>query len=668
MMPPASLGEIVQQRLRRLSFAAREFLEMLAAVGEPLPESLAIHLARVGPDAPTTVPSTVVSSLLSQNFVRRRESTGEPEIEICHDQIRAAVIATVPEPLRRALHLRIAEALASIEHQDAGMVAVHFAKGGDERRAAEYAMRAAQAAENVLAFDRAAQFWGMALALAACNRPETARLYQHLARAHAASGRGVESARAYEKAAEFAPAGDWQLELRRHAAEEWIRCGNLRQGIALLVTLGSEFQIRYTDSVAVAAVSILWSRAALAWRGLRYRERPAGELPPRDLARLDVYWALLATELVESGDRCKFPASAFALALKAGEPRRIAVALATEAGYQSLAGERAYVKARSLLAEALAIGKRLGDAHITGTGCAMAGMCGYLTGRWDVAVESGLEGERILRENCAGVSWELKVAQHAGLGGLIWSGQWKTFAQRLEEAIRDVQDRGDLNAVAGYRMNRCPISLAADDVEQAAEDLDFAEETMAAAWSGRGFHIPNFFGLFGRAQVALYQGRATAAFDGMHGPLRRLRWSRLIRVETFAIFALLLEGSLAVAAAAESSADGARRRQLLRIASARAGDLRRRRAIWSSGLAMLIEAGVESASGRAEEASARWYDAQQELTRSGMRMYAAAARYCGGVAGADKAAVESAEAFFRAQGVKVPGKLAVVLAPGMCAG
>ena len=101
MMPPASLGEIVQQRVSRLSFAAREFLEMLAAVGEPLPESLAIHLARAGPEIPTPAPSSVVSTLLSQNFVRRRESSGEPEIEICHDQIRAAVIATVPEPMRK---------------------------------------------------------------------------------------------------------------------------------------------------------------------------------------------------------------------------------------------------------------------------------------------------------------------------------------------------------------------------------------------------------------------------------------------------------------------------------------------------------------------------------------------------------------------------------------
>jgi hypothetical protein len=639
---------------------------MLAAVGEPLPESLAIHLARAGPEVPTPASSSVVSSLLSQNFVRRRESSGEPEIEICHDQIRAAVIATVPEPLRRALHLRIAEALAAIEHQDAGMVAVHFAKGGDERRAAEHAMRAAEAAENVLAFDRAAQFWGMALALAACNRPETARLYQHLASAHAASGRGVESARAYEKAAEFANEREWQLELRRHAAEEWIRCGNLRQGIALLVTLGSEFQIRYSDSVALAAGSILWSRAALALRGLRYRERPAGELPPRDLARLDIYWALTGgLSLWNPVIGASFQLQHLRLALKAGEPRRIAVALATEAGYRSLAGERTYVKARSLLAEALAIGKRLGDAHITGTACAMAGMCGYLTGRWDVAVESGLEGDRILRENCAGVSWELRVALNAALGGLIWSGQWKTFAQRLEEAMRDVQDRGDLNAVAGFRMNRCPISLGADDVEQAAQDLNLAEETLAAAWSGRGFHIPNFFALFGRAQLGMYQGRAAAEFDQMHRQLRRLRWSRLIRVETLAILALLLEGSLAVAAAAEISAEGARRRQLLRIASARAGDLRRRRAIWSSGLAMLIEAGVEAASGRPEAASTRWYDAQQELTRSGMRLYAAAAQYCGGIAGGDRAAVESAEALFRAQGVKVPGKMAVVLAPGM---
>ena len=53
-------------------------------------------------------------------------------------------------------------------------------------------------------------------------------------------------------------------------------------------------------------------------------------------------------------------------------------------------------------------------------------------------------------------------------------------------------------------------------------------------------------------------------------------------------------------------------------------------AIWGSGLAMLIEAGTEAVDGRMDEAIARWSDAERELTRAGMLLYAAAARYCRG--------------------------------------
>jgi eukaryotic-like serine/threonine-protein kinase len=353
------------------------------------------------------------------------------------------------------------------------------------------------------------------------------------------------------------------------------------------------------------------------------------------------------------------------LALRAGEPRRVAVALATEAGYRSLAGERAYVAARSLLGEALSIGKRLNDPRIIGTAIAMSGMCGYLTGRWDVAVESGREGERVLRENCSGVSWELSVALNAEIGGLVWSGQWRDYARRLDEAGRDAQDRGDLNAFARHLINRCPLSIAADEPDRAAHDLCEAERTLAVEWRGRGSHIPHFIGLLGRGQIAIYEGRAAAEFDGLHRQIKRLRRSSLVRVETLAIFALLLEGTLSIAAAADPSSGSSRRKQLLRVAAARGQDLRRRHAVWSAGLAMLMEAGVEAVSGREERASARWYGAQRELERSGMRMYAAAAQYCGGVAGGDRAAVETAEALFRAQGVKSPGRMAVVLAPGL---
>ena len=645
-----TLAEIVLERVKRLSAPAREFVQMLACLGEPLPEKITLRLPHSD--------SGAIASLISQRLVRVRDSGGHRELDIYHEQIRAAVVQAVPDEERHALHIRIAEALISAGYDD-GAVAVQLARGGDEARAAVYAERAAEAAEALLAFDRAAQFYGMAVALARLDRAKAAALHRRLADACASAGRGPDAARAYEKAAELSTDQETRIELRRYAAEACIRGGNVREGVSVLMSLGSEFHIRRTDSTVAAATSIAVSRAALWLRGLKYTERAESELPRRNVARLDVYWALTAgLSLWNPIIGAAYQLKHLRLALREGEPRRIGLALATEAGYRCLSGERAYAEARSLLNDSLAIADRLGDPAIAGTAQALGGMCGWLTGRWDVARDAGLEGERTLRERCSGVSWQLSVARNAALGGLLWSGDWIDYSARLSEWTRDAEDRGDLASLSVYRMNHSPLSLAADDPAQATADLEQAERILQQAWSERGFHVPHFFGVFGRAGVALYRGSAAAEFEALEQQFRRVRGSMLLRIETIAVLAAMLEAALAIAAAPGNPA-------LLRKARTCAVLLRRRRAVWSLGMAMLIEAGIEAASGRMNLAVARWADAERELSRSGMRMYAAAAQLCRGRAAGDKELVQAAAAVFRSQGVRSPERMAMSLAPGI---
>ena len=58
--------------------------------------------------------------------------------------------------------------------------------------------------EAVLAFNRAAQFYSMALALGEFDRAHTGVLHQRLANAHASAGRGADAAAAFLRAAEMA--------------------------------------------------------------------------------------------------------------------------------------------------------------------------------------------------------------------------------------------------------------------------------------------------------------------------------------------------------------------------------------------------------------------------------------------------------------------------------
>ena len=658
-----TLAELVQNRISRLSNATREFLQLLAAVGEPLPEDLLVRL----------LPARRRAQAWSPVWFLKIWCAAAPEAgstKLRFSILKFATPSSGESPNRSAVlpifGLRRPSYRAVTP--DLGMVAVQFARAGDSARAAEYSEKTAEAAESVFAFNRSAQFYSMALAMGEFDRRHTGVLYQRLANAYASAGRGADAAAAYLCAAEKADSIEHASALRRHAAEEWIRSGNVREGVRVLASVGSEFNIHHTDSLLRALPSIIWDRALLAARGLQYQEREAVDAPAQDVARLEVYQAFTAglglwSPLIAT----RYHLRHLRLALKLGETRRVAPALASEALFVAMAGERAYPRARSLLGRARVIGTRLQDQRIAGGTEACDAMCGWLTGRWDLARERGKEAERILRENCAGMWWELSVARNALLGGLLWGGQWSEYAARLAEFSEDAQDRHDLNSLAIYRMNRGPLSLARDDVEQADRDLVEAQRILAGAWSDRGFHIPHFFGLFCRGQMAVYSGNRAAAMDVLIRDLPRMRRSYLLRIETIAIFTLLLEAMLAVACASgSSSSPGTDSAALLRRARRSAEAIRRKPAIWGSGLAMMIEAGADAAQGRTDSACSRWSDAERELSRSGMLMFAAAVRYRRGRLANDRELLASAEECFSNEGVISAPRLAMMLAPGAC--
>jgi hypothetical protein len=81
---------------------------------------------------------------------------------------------------------------------------------------------------------------------------------------------------------------------------------------------------------------------------------------------------------------------------------------------------------------------------------------------------------------------------------------------------------------------------------------------------------------------------------------------------------------------------------------------------------MMIEAGADAAQGRTDSACSRWSDAERELSRSGMLMFAAAVRYRRGRLAGDRVLLASAEEYFSNEGVISAPRLAMMLAPGVC--
>jgi eukaryotic-like serine/threonine-protein kinase len=658
--PDTGVQQVLEQRMNRLSESARGLLCTLAAAGEPLPEELIYRLAPSEAER-----SQALFSLISQRLIRRREASSGTELEIYHDQIRTAILGQTPEETVRALHLRIAKGLAEIAFPDAGVIAEHYVQGGDRNNAASYARQGAAQAEAVFAFDRAIRLYQIALEKGSLDQDTECELHAAIGRTYASANRLSDAAQSYGKAASLAGSGSRKAELQRHAAEQLLRGGKLREGIALLKSAAAALRIRHTENPAVAIALMLYFRMKLWLRGLDVKPVPESELAPLVLARLDLYWALtaglsLGNPLIGSSAQARY----LDLALKAGEPRRVALGIAAQAAFFALAGERNYGQSQALLQRALETGMQLHDMHVIGTARAFHAICGYFTGRWKQAKQSGQEAEQILREHCAAVSWELSLARVARFFGLVLSGEWGAVTRFTAELIEDAQRRGDALSLAVYKINSVFANLAADHPEQAALDLREGERVFAETWSERGVHTTHLSAVLSRAFIAIYTGTVLAAKPAMEEALKRVKRSLLLRVEHFRTVTFIQEGALWVAAAGEGSSDTEIRDQMLARADSCAHSLQKCSGSWGAAEAQLLRGCIHAAKGHHERACILWQQAESELERGGRLLQAAAVRFWRGRLSRDTKLERSAEAVFRDEGVVSPERLAAALVPG----
>src|SRR6185503_16789245 len=85
-----------------------------------------------------------------------------------------------------------------------------------------------------------------------------------------------------------------------------------------------------------ALASLLFRRAQLRWRGLDFVERTADRVSAGDLLRIDTCWSVVTgLAMVDNIRAADFQTRHLRPALDAGEPFRIARALAIEAGFRA---------------------------------------------------------------------------------------------------------------------------------------------------------------------------------------------------------------------------------------------------------------------------------------------------------------------------------------------
>ena len=664
--PPRSttiaLDDVLWARIRRLPEEARRVLEIIAVSGQPL------GLAAISGCADLEQDERVSLAMLhSSRLIRSTGRVGSDEIETYHDRIRETVVARLEPEVTREHHRRLALTLEASGSADPEVLGVHFLGAGQQERAATYFARAADEAAEALAFDRAAGLYRRARELQPDASPSgtihllNARLGDALANA----GRGAEAAAAYLAAVPDAPVAG-AIELQRRAAMQLLISGHINVGLATLRTVLEAIGMALPVTPRQALISLLAQRARLWLRGLGFRERDPSEIAPADLTRIDVCWSAGAgLSVVDTIRGADFQARGLLLSLAAGEPSRIARALAMEAAHAASAGGSNRKTTTRLLDRAGELASRVEDPYARGMVALARGVSAYLEGRWTLAQLECDRADTIFRDSCTGVAWELDTAHAFALWGLSHQGAVAELSHRWPILLNLARGRGDLYAVmnlSSYIMSI--VRLAADDPETADREL---RQTMSQ-WSREGYHVQHNDALWAAVQIELYRGDGAAAWGLIDRTWPALRRSLLLRVQFIRTSMHFLRARAALAAAvAVRGSRPAETRSLLAIARRAARCLEREHMSCPTAYARLIRGALAAVGGDSSQAVPRLTQAVASFEAVDMRLCAAAARrrlgeFLGGTRGQEE--IDRADRWMSDQKIKNPANMtAMILTP-----
>jgi tetratricopeptide (TPR) repeat protein len=645
-----TFAEMLDERVRALSREGRRFLETLAICGRPMAPELVFDACGVTRDR-----QSLVTMLRASHFIRSSGSSAR--VEPYHDRIREALAARMAPDALREIHGRMVHALVERESEDCEALFEHYRGAGDDEHASTQAGLAAAKACAALAFDRAAFFYRQALAL----RPEStaaAVWKKGLADALANGGQPAEAAESYLRAATGAVHPD-RVELQRRAAEQLLIAGSVDRGLDLIRTVLAGIGMRAPRSRRAALAWLLWRRARLRWRGLRFVPKPVEAIDSDALLRLDTCWSaatgLAFVDLIAASD---FNVRHLHMALDAGDSYRIARGMAIESAARG-GSPRGRAFGARLARESKALARSTGNPHAIALSILADGFIAVTLGQWKSVATHGEQALAILRDQCVGVTWEINIAQNLTLWGLLYQGELGELSRRLPTLLANARSSGNWYVVTELCTRSGSVWLAADEPDEGER------VTLEAIgrWSHRGFHRQHYSATLTRIQIALYRGDGEGAWRLLDDLESILRQTYLRRVQIMWIESLFLRGRSALAMASVNRSS----RRFRAVARSCARRIARERMPWSDPMALLLRAGIAFLESDTPLAVRHLHDAADRFERADMRLHAAVARRRIGTLQHDAAGRElrrQADEWMAGQQIKNPAAMTRMWAPG----
>ncbi len=653
------LEDVIRQRVCLLTAEARRVVELVALAGKPVAVAVVSHAAALDE---RTLRQTLAD--LREAKLVRTSGGLDTHVEAYHDRIREAVASELSETRGIDHHRRLAAAIEALDLADADSLARHHAAAGATAVALPHARRAAKAAADALAFERAASLYGLARRLAEVAEPAAAvELARRQGEALANSGRATEAAEVFEEAAAIAPP-QTAVVLRAAAGSEFLRTGRFDRGLEVLGPVMTALGLNVARSPRRAMLMAMYRRARVRLHGMRFEVRTPEEVSPEVLARIDALWKVAsALGMVDTIRGADAHAQYVLFALRNGDLARVGRAIAVETAFACLPGMSARRRVHQLLGTIGRIAERLSDPLLAGLGLSLAALSAYQCGEVQDCRDRAREGEVIFREQCIGATWELTAAQLYWTWALYWTGEYDQLRRRAEQFVRDARERGDLYAVVSLTTGLPGFHWIARD--RIADARRLAEAALAS-WSGPGYHLQHYWANSTRIHCDLYAGAAQRAYDRAVEQVRLLRGSFLLSVAMVRFEMIHLRGRCALALAATST--GRARARWLAVAHRDARATARARMPSLRPLADLLRAGIDHLRGRPTAAVVDTLErAEAALRHAGIEMFASAARrqrglILGGAGG--RVLVDAADVAMARRDVAEPRRLARLLVPG----
>jgi hypothetical protein len=445
------------------------------------------------------------------------ERGGDVVYDFYHHRLRRAAYDELDADARRTLHRRLAGWYEEVTLKpDREALAHHWEHAGEPDTAAPWALLAADAAMDKLAFDHAARWYQRALDLGVAE-PEARRARERAAEALLWSGAFASAAVRCRNLADESHETERERWLLR-AAEAEIKLGEVGPGLALIDRILGPRGIRRDDRLLVG----LARTAAAAARLILPRRRGAHAGDESLAGAYRVVASFLSTP--RPVQAFEYVLRSIDLARRRGDLAAESVGLAQVAAYLSAGtlgrlGDGAYRKASAL-------SQASGDPYARMVTRAVGVVTGMLRGRWDEMRAAYREGERLADELGLARSWEASFLHSYLALGELYAGE---LQRAIDVATAQLLRTDDLfsRALIGSSRGRA-LAAAGRTAEAGRQHAELSRDPATA------MGLPRMFCLALEGELALahrdFRG-ALAVATRMDG-YARAEWLTLLPAVT----------------------------------------------------------------------------------------------------------------------------------------